>query len=94
MLFEWDEKKNRENRRKHGINFEYARKVFLDENRIERLDTEHSWSEERIITIGLVDFMVMVVYTERRGNIRIISARSAEKEEMTAYYEENDIRRR
>ena len=38
MQFEWDEEKNRKNIKKHGISFELAAKVFLDENRIENYD--------------------------------------------------------
>ena len=34
MRFEWDEEKNRQNRRKHGVSFEEAKTVFLDENAI------------------------------------------------------------
>lgn len=32
MRFEWDEAKNRANRRKHGVPFEEAQTVFFDEN--------------------------------------------------------------
>jgi uncharacterized DUF497 family protein len=31
--FEWDEKKNRINQKKHGVSFEEAEKVFLDNNK-------------------------------------------------------------
>ncbi len=32
IRFEWDERKSRENKRKHGVSFEEAQTVFLDEN--------------------------------------------------------------
>ena len=45
ITFVWDEAKNRENKRKHGISFDEAQTVFLDENAIRYYDPEHS-SEE------------------------------------------------
>ena len=38
MIFEWDENKNQLNKRKHGISFEEALSVFLDEKRIEKYE--------------------------------------------------------
>ena len=93
MLFEWDEAKNRTNIKKHGISFELASKVFLDENRIESYDFEHSDYEDRYYTIGKVETMLFVIYTERKDSIRLISARPAEEEEIDEYYEKNDIGR-
>lgn len=91
MRFEWDEVKEQKNIEKHGINFETAALVFGDENRIEKYDVAHSLEEDRYITIGCVDgilTVLMVVYTERRDAIRIISARVATKKEEVEYYEE------
>ena len=34
LQFEWDEKKNAENQRKHGISFEVAQLAFADPNRV------------------------------------------------------------
>ena len=95
MTFEWDEKKNIINKKKHGISFEMAVRVFLDEKRVEKLDIEHSTlEEERINIIGRVsDILVLfVVATDRKGNTRIISARRAEKAEEEQYYENYDAR--
>ncbi len=95
MTFEWDEKKNAINKKKHGISFEMAVRVFLDEKRIEKLDFEHStFEEERTSIIGRVsDILVLfVVATDRNGNRRIISARRAEKNEEAEYYENYDAR--
>lgn len=93
MNFEWDEAKNKKNIHNHGISFELAAGVFLDECRIERFDSKHSGDEDRYFTIGRVSSILFVVYTERNANIRIISARPATKDEINEYYEENDIRR-
>ena len=95
MTFEWDEKKNAINKKKHGISFEMAVRVFLDEKRVEKLDLEHSTlEEERINIIGRVSDMLVlfVVATDRKGNTRIISARRAEKYEEAEYYENYDAR--
>lgn len=95
MTFEWDEKKNAINKKKHGISFEMAVRVFLDEKRVEKLDLEHSTlEEERINIIGRVSDMLVlfVVETDRKGNTRIISARRAEEDEEEEYYENYDAR--
>ena len=87
MLFEWDEEKERSNFKKHRIHFETAKLVFNDENRIELYDEAHSGEEDRYNTIGMVDRVLFVVYTERRNNIRIISARIATPRERSLYYD-------
>ena len=67
MDFEWDINKNAANIKKHGISFEMAAKVFLDEKRIERYDAEHSSIDEhRYKTIGMVNKVLTVIYTERK----------------------------
>ena len=86
IVFEWDEEKNRTNKRKHHISFETAEKVFSDDNRIEWFDEEHSDEEDRYITLGMVDNILHVVYTERGTVIRLISARRADKNERRKYY--------
>ena len=86
IKFEWDEEKAALNLQKHGIPFETAAKVFLDQNRIEIYDKAHSINEDRYITIGLADEVLFVVYTERYMNIRLISARLATAKERRVYY--------
>ncbi len=83
--FEWDENKEAENFRKHGIHFITAIKVFKDENKIIRYDEEHT-SEERYDVLGKVGNILFVVCTFRSQNIiRIISARKASNEEKRRY---------
>ena len=89
MKFEWDEEKNRINRQKHGISFETAMLVFNDDNRIEIYDFKHSGDEDRYNTIGCVNDILFVVYTERKENIRLISARLATKLERSVYYDQD-----
>ena len=47
MNIVWDKKKNEINIKKHGISFELATKIFLDEARIEWYDENHSTDEDR-----------------------------------------------
>ena len=89
MKIEWDTNKNDANMKKHHISFETAARVFLDENRLDYYDIVHSINEDRYITIGLVEEVIVVVYTLRKTRIRIISARLATRKERELYYEEN-----
>lgn len=87
MLFEWDDEKAAVNLKKHGVSFQTAVLVFYDENRIEMYDYEHSLNEDRYNTIGMVNDVLFVVYTERKDRLRIISARPANKKERSMYYD-------
>lgn len=90
MQFEWDDEKEKINIAKHGIDFATAALVFNDDNRLEVYDVEHSEYEDRYITIGIIDgveYLVMVVYTERGEAIRLISARKATNAERSRYYD-------
>lgn len=89
MVFIWDEEKNQANFAKHGIDFETAMLVFNDWQRIEIYDFEHSSNEDRYNTIGIVDDVLFVVYTERKDKIRLISARLATKKERSLYYDQD-----
>jgi uncharacterized DUF497 family protein len=86
VKYEWDSAKAASNLRKHGISFPYATRVFLDPHRQERLDTREEYGEERWIVLGRVDeFVLVVVYTLRGSNIRLISARKADRNDYGIY---------
>lgn len=90
MLFEWDDEKEKKNIIKHGIDFSTAARVFEDVNRLEFFDDAHSEDEDRYITIGQINgvaVIIMLVYTERKQAIRIISARKATRQEEAKYYD-------
>jgi hypothetical protein len=89
--FEWDYEKELENIKKHHINFTVAKKIFGDENRIEIYDKKHSIDEDRYNTIGAVDDVLFVVYTERHDKVRLISARLATEKERRLYYDSNSF---
>jgi uncharacterized DUF497 family protein len=87
LQFEWDSKKARSNKRKHGITFEEASAIFGDPLSITVHDPVHSVGENRFITIGTsaTGRLVVVVHTERGDTIRIISARNATRNEKRQY---------
>ncbi len=88
--FEWDERKNNSNRRKHKVSFEDAQTVFLDENAIRFFDPDHSDDEDRFLMLGMsFTLRVLIVshcYKENDSVIRIISARKADKQEQSDYW--------
>lgn len=87
--FSWNEGKNRENLRKHGINFAEASTAFSDENARLRHDPDHSQDENRFILLGfsakLRLIVVTHVYREDGQQIRIVSARKATRNERKQY---------
>lgn len=89
LTFEWDEDKAEENLKKHGVGFEEAKTIFNDPFSITIYDNEHSSNEERYVDIGLSlkGRLIVVSYTERKENIRIISSRKATKKEQKIYEE-------
>ena len=91
LLFEWDSEKARINKLKHHVSFETAANVFFDENRIEKLDDEHSDDEDRWKVLGKVDDILLVIYTDREDRTRIISARKAKPKERRIYYGNGDL---
>jgi len=91
MDFEWDPEKDRKNQLIHGISFSSAKFVFNDVERWERFDASHSKHEDRWQTLGLVDRVLFVVYTEKGETTRIISARTADENERRIYNGERNI---
>jgi uncharacterized DUF497 family protein len=88
VKFEWDEEKNKENIRKHGLDFADAREIF-EAPMLTSPDTREDYGEDRWIGIGfLKNFAAVVAYTEREGNVvRIFSLRKALKHERTRFEE-------
>jgi uncharacterized DUF497 family protein len=75
MTFDWDENKEQENLKKHGVSFEVACCAFLDPLKIVLEDEKHSMDEERYFAIGEVDGRVLTVrFTVRGSSIRIFGA--------------------
>jgi len=89
--FEWDERKNVRNQRKHGVSFDEAETVFLDDQALLLDDPDDTRREDRFILLGLSAAMrVLVVchcYRASGDVIRLISARKATATERRGYFE-------
>jgi hypothetical protein len=73
--FDWDERKNLENQRKHGVSFEMAQLAFTDSRRVIAEDLTHSQGERRYYCFRRVGHGVLTVrFTYRDDVIRIIGA--------------------
>jgi uncharacterized DUF497 family protein len=89
MRFEADPAKAAQNLKKHKVSFEEAASVFGDSMAYTFPDPDHSLGEERWLTFGMsrMGRILAIIYTERRGTIRLISARLATKHERSIYEE-------
>ena len=89
LRFDWDDSKNAQNKRKHGISFEEAQTVFFDEQALLIADPDHSEHEERFILLGLSSALrtLVVCHCYRKAGelIRLISARRADRQERLLY---------
>ena len=75
VSFEWDDEKDWQNQRKHGVSFIEAQHAFADRNRVILRDGAHSDVEERFYCIGKVSDGIMTVrFTYRENTIRIFGA--------------------
>jgi uncharacterized DUF497 family protein len=87
LHFEWDERKNASNRRKHRVPFEEAQTVFYDDRAL--LIEDPDQEEDRFLLLGLgLALRTLVVchcYREEDEVIRIISARKANRSERAQY---------
>ncbi|WP_237479032.1 BrnT family toxin [Lichenibacterium dinghuense] len=85
--FQWNDAKAARNLALHGVSFEAARLAFQDPFALDWRDDRADYGEERFITLASVDKRILcVVYTERGGATRIISARGAEPHERRRYH--------
>jgi len=91
MRFAWDDNKARSNATKHKVSFEEAATVWTDPLALIAPDPEHSTSESRewIIGTSYRQRLLVVVYTVRGETTRIISARTATRNERKRYEEES-----
>ena len=89
IIFTWDDRKAADNLRKHGVSFEEAATVFMDENARLLHDPDHSSDEDRFILLGLSSIIRLLVvchaYRSNNHKIRIISSRKANKQETKQY---------
>ena len=87
MIFEWDDNKNISNIKKHGIDFNDSVKRFSNPM-VTKVDDRKDYNEKRWIGLGRLENMIVILaYTKRGKNNRIISIRKANKSERKIYYE-------
>jgi uncharacterized DUF497 family protein len=86
VRFQFDPAKAAGNLKKHGISFADAEGVFFDPLALHQLDPD-SADEERFVAVGKgsADIILVVVYTLRGEDIRLISARRATRNEVKSY---------
>ncbi len=91
LIFEWDDKKAKQNRKNHAVSFEEAVTVFGDPLSLTIEDPLHSTEEERFVIMGqsVGGRTLVVVHTEHGDRVRIISARAATPRERKNYEEGN-----
>lgn len=84
MDFEFDPHKSRSNREKHGIDFDDAQELWLDEDRLEI--PARTTDEPRWLVIGKIkEKHWSAVITYRNETARIISVRRSRDEEVELY---------
>lgn len=91
--FEWDARKRDSNVKKHGLDFVDAVTIFEDPKCAHRIDNRNHYLEIRYQSIGKLrgeDLIVIVVWTYREQNKRIISARIAHLKERILYNEKQN----
>jgi len=89
MEFEWDRDKSLDNKAKHGIDFNIAKEMWNDSNRVE-IQVPYPL-EDRNIMIGKIENKLWMAIFPHRGNaIRIISVRRARKKKTRLYEKEEN----
>lgn len=89
MKFEWDDDKSQSNMEKHGIDFETAKTLWSDENRIE-IQAPYPLENRTIIIAKCQGKLWTAISTLREDTIRIISVRRARKKETKLYEKEKN----
>jgi len=86
MRFQFDPEKAESNLKKHNVSFADAESVFYDDLAIHQEDLD-SEGETRFVAVGMdcVGQILVVIYTQRDDEIRLISARKATRNEVKCY---------
>ncbi|WP_448152317.1 BrnT family toxin [Castellaniella caeni] len=86
IRFEWDDTKSEVCFQSRGFDFSFAARAFFDPHRLILLDDRRSYGENRYQLMGKIERrLFVVVFTFRRGSVRIISARKANQREVKCY---------
>lgn len=84
-VYEWNESKRKTNLSKHGVDFVIVGSFVWEEARVIQ-DNRKNYGEDRFLAFGPIDDrLYCLTFSRRRGNIRIISLRKANKREVEEY---------
>lgn len=85
--FQWDEGNSEKNWEKHKVSRSETESIFFNKPLIISEDTKHSQEVSRFAALGKTDKerVLMVIFTIRINEIRVISARDMHKKERTLY---------
>ncbi len=91
LRFVWNPRKAKDNAKKHGVSFDEAQTVFLDDSALLLADPDHSEDENRFLLLGVSARLRLLVvchcYRESNSEIRLITARKADRKEREQYKE-------
>ncbi len=84
MGFDWDKGNLDKNKISHGVDYQEVEQVFFNEPTKIFKDAIHSEMEERFVAFGVTDAgrKLTIVFTIRKGKIRVISARDRNRKEV------------
>ena len=88
MAIEFDPDKSAENFRKHRIAFSEVEPAFYDDH-AQTIEDPDSQGEQRLMMLAMngQNRLLVICFTERGENIRVISARKASPAEAKTYDE-------
>ncbi len=92
IRFDWDQWNIQKNEVKHGVSAVEAESCFYDESLAIFEDLKHSSAKERRYILygkGMEGRILMVGFTLRRSQVRVITARSASRKEREIYEKKN-----
>ena len=87
--FDWDDANRNKNWDRHGVQWWECEELFFNQPLYIYADQRHSASEIRFYALGKTDQsrLLFIVFTRRKQNIRVISARDMHKKERKIYLE-------
>jgi uncharacterized DUF497 family protein len=91
--FDWDQKKDRSNRKKHSVSFAQAQLAFVDKRRVIAEDLSHSRSEKRYYCFGWVGEGILTVRFTYRGEVIRIFGAGYWRKGKRIYERENQVHR-
>ncbi len=87
IAFEWDEHNQDKNWNKHKVDYREIQEIFHNRDLKLLRDVKHSQTEKRYVALGVTNKAkkLYVIFTVRKGKIRVISARNQSKKERNFY---------